>query len=175
MVNLFAQVPDFIRRSPFECLAIAVLLIVLSYIIVPLTAGATEAEVLEDRATALFVAAMQNETAAYGQLPVSKLRGPYYVQTVEASAYNSEVAQTDDTPFITASGTTVRHGVIAANFLPIGTLITIPDIYGDEIFVVEDRMNPRYTNTIDIWMESKDDAKRFGRRTVKIYVYTESL
>lgn len=175
MTTLFSQVPGFIRRSPVECFAIAVLLIVLSYVIVPLTAGAKTAEIAEDRAAALTVAAMQNETVPFGQLPPSKLRGPYYVKVVTATAYNSVVEQTDDTPFITASGTYVRHGVVAANFLPIGTHITIPDIYGDQIFVVEDRMNPRYTNNIDIWMESIVDAKQFGRRPVKIYVYTETL
>jgi 3D (Asp-Asp-Asp) domain-containing protein len=175
MVNLFSQVPGFIRRSPVECLGIAVLLVILSYVIVPLTAGAKSAGQAEDRAAALTVAAMQNETVPFGQLPDARLRGPYYVKTVVASAYNSVPEQTDDTPFITASGTHVRHGVIAANFLPIGTHVTIPDIYGDEIFVVEDRMNERYQNNIDIWMESIADAKQFGRRSVKIYVYTETL
>src|SRR3989344_3213041 len=61
-----------------------------------------------------------------------------------ATAYSSTPDQTDDTPFITAKGTTVRDGIIAANFLPFGTRIKIPDIYGDKIFVVEDRMNRRY-------------------------------
>ena len=60
---------------------------------------------------------------------------------VEASGYSSTHDQTDDTPFITASGTYVRDGVVAANFLPIGTVIKIPDLYGNKTFVVEDRMN----------------------------------
>ncbi|MDQ5952338.1 MAG: hypothetical protein QG626_466 [Patescibacteria group bacterium] len=172
MTNLFTQIPSIIKRSPVECFAIAVLFVVLSYVIVPLTADATSPSDSEDREAALVVAAMQNQTVPFGQLPKAKLSGPYYVKTVVASAYNSVPGQTDSTPFITASGTHVRHGVLAANFLPIGTQVTIPDIYGDEIFVVEDRMNARYTNNIDIWMESIADAKQFGRRTVKIYVYT---
>ncbi len=175
MTNLFTQLPSFIRRSPAECLAITVLLVVLSYVIVPLTAGARSTEPAAERATALMVAAMQNKTLAFGRLPQAGLRGPYYVKTVIASAYNSVPEQTDSTPFITASGTHVRRGVIAANFLPIGTQITIPDIYGDEVFVVEDRMNARYQNNVDIWMEHVADAKRFGRRTVRIYVYTKTL
>ncbi|MEK7183028.1 MAG: hypothetical protein AAB776_00150 [Patescibacteria group bacterium] len=172
MFNLLAQVPALVRRSPIESAIIAVLIVVLSYVIVPLTAGAKAKEPSEDRSVALAVAAMQNETVPFGHLPVSKVGGPFYVKVVTASAYNSIEAQTDSTPFITASGTTVRHGVIAANFLPIGTQVTIPDYYGDQIFVVEDRMNARYTNNVDIWMENIADAKRFGRRSVKIHIYT---
>lgn len=172
MLNLITQVPSLIKRSPVECLSIAVLLVVLSYVILPLTAGATEDKVTEDQVAALVVKAMQNQTLPYGQFPVAKLGGAYYVKVVTASAYNSVPGQTDSTPFITASGTHVRPGVLAANFLPIGTQVTIPDIYGDQIFVVEDRMNARYTNNIDIWMEEIADAKKFGRRTVKIHVYT---
>ncbi len=172
MFNVITRLPQLIRRSPVESLAIAALIVILSYIIVPLTAGAEGLESAVDRAVALEVAAMQNQTLPYGQFPRAKLAGEFYVKTVTASAYNSVLWQTDDTPFITASGTTVRHGVLAANFLPIGTLVTIPDIYGDQIFVVEDRMNPRYLNNIDIWMESISDAKQFGRRSVKIHVYT---
>jgi 3D (Asp-Asp-Asp) domain-containing protein len=172
MFNLIARVPELVRRSPLESAAIAFLIVMLSYVIVPLTAGARVGEPVEDKSIALAVAAMQNETVPFGQLPVSNLGGTYYTKVVTASAYNSVPWQTDDTPFITASGTHVRHGVIAANFLPIGTLVTIPDIYGDQIFVVEDRMNARYTNNIDIWMEHIADAKQFGRRSVKIRVYT---
>jgi len=172
MFNLLAQVPALIRRSPVESAVIAVLLVVLSYVIVPLTAGAKVGERAEDSSVALAVAAMQNETMPFGHLPMADLGGPFYVKVVTASAYNSVPWQTDDTPFITASGTTVRHGVIAANFLPIGTQVTMPDVYGNQVFVVEDRMNARYTNNVDIWMEDIGDAKRFGRRSVKIHVYT---
>src|SRR3989344_1966573 len=67
---------------------------------------------------------------------------------VAASAYSSTPDQTDDSPFITAWNTRVRDGIIAANFLPFGTKIKIPDAYGDKIFIVEDRMNRRYWHKI---------------------------
>src|SRR3989338_7794857 len=35
--------------------------------------------------------------------------------TATITAYSSEVRQTDDTPFTTASGSHVRYGVVAAN------------------------------------------------------------
>jgi 3D (Asp-Asp-Asp) domain-containing protein len=89
---------------------------------------------------------------------------------VMASAYSSTPDQTDSTPFITAWGTQVRDGIIAANFLPFGTLIKIPDIYGDKVFTVEDRMNKRYTYKIDIWFPERELAKIFGIKKVKIEV-----
>ena len=175
MNNLIAKVPAIVKRSPIESALIAVIILVLSYVLAPLSAKAVGLVTPEeDRAVALTVAAMQNQTVPYGQLPQSKLRGPYYVMQVPATAYNSVPWQTDDTPFITASGSHVRHGVIAANFLPIGTHITIPEIYGDQVFVVEDRMNPRYHERIDIWMESIPDARAFGLKNVTIHVYTGS-
>lgn len=90
--------------------------------------------------------------------------------TVMATAYSSTPDQTDDTPFITASGTTVRDGIIATNFLPFGTLVKIPHLFGDKIFVVEDRMNRRYATRIDIWFPERELAKIFGIRKVVIEV-----
>ncbi|MBT4856627.1 3D domain-containing protein [Candidatus Uhrbacteria bacterium] len=91
-----------------------------------------------------------------------------------ATAYNSLPGQTDSTPFTTASGTTTRHGVIAANFLPFGTRVKIPEIYGDQVFIVEDRMNARYWHKVDIWMEGYDDAIEFGIKNITIEVYPTS-
>lgn len=89
---------------------------------------------------------------------------------VPATAYSSTADQTDASPFITASGTHVRDGVAAANFLPIGTVFRIPELYGDKTFVIEDRMNARYTYRLDIWFASREAAKQFGVRTIKIEI-----
>ena len=99
---------------------------------------------------------------------VSKTIRKFYM--VEVSAYNSEVGQTDDSPFITAKGTHVRDGIVAANMFPFGTALKIPALYGDKIFVVEDRMNTRYQNNVDVWLESKADARKLGRRLLQIEV-----
>ena len=94
--------------------------------------------------------------------------------TVVATAYSSDVAQTDSTPCITASGFNVcEHGkedIIAANFLPIGTKVKVPDMYGDTIFTVEDRMNKRYTYRVDFWKASRNRAITFGNRLIRIEV-----
>jgi len=95
-----------------------------------------------------------------------------------ATAYNSEVAQTDSTPCITASGFDLcennEENVAAANFLPLGTKIRIPEYYGDRIFTVEDRMATRFGNTVDIWFKDRQTALQFGvKRSVKIEVVEE--
>lgn len=90
------------------------------------------------------------------------------------TAYNSEAAQTDDSPCITANGFNVcEHGVedtIAANFLKFGTKVQIPELFGDRVFVVRDRMNKRYSNRVDVWMLDRHDAIQFGVKTAKINV-----
>lgn len=89
---------------------------------------------------------------------------------IVVTAYNSEPGQTDDTPFITASGTRTREGVVAANFLPIGAIVRFPEVYGDKEFIVEDRMNTRYYYRADVWMAEKSDAIKFGAKVLKIEV-----
>lgn len=90
------------------------------------------------------------------------------------TAYTSEVAQTDASPCITANGFNVcKHGIedtVAANFLPFGAKVKIPDLFGDRIFIVRDRMNSRYSERVDVWMKNKPDAMRFGVRTARIVV-----
>ena len=93
------------------------------------------------------------------------------------TAYNSEPGQTDDSPCITANGFNVcEHGIedtVAANFLKFGTKVRIPELFGDKIFVVRDRMNPRFPERIDIWMLDKSDAKNFGVKRVKVEAVLE--
>lgn len=96
-------------------------------------------------------------------------KGVLYSGTVIATAYNSEVGQTDSSPWTTASGTRCREGVIAANHLPIGTKVMIEG-FGNRVFTVEDRMNKRYNKRIDIWFKSRKDAIKFGVRKVKYLV-----
>lgn len=93
-----------------------------------------------------------------------------YSGLASTSAYNSMVSQCDSTPWITASGTRCREGVIATNMLPIGTKVMLEG-FGDQIFIVEDRMNRRYQKGyIDIWFRSYSVAMKFGRRKLKFYV-----
>lgn len=95
------------------------------------------------------------------------------VKTIQVvvTAYSSVPNQTDDTPFITASNKYVRDGIIANNLLPFGTKVRIPKLYGDKIFVVEDRMNKKKGNYhIDIWMPNTPLAVNFGVKTADIEI-----
>lgn len=90
---------------------------------------------------------------------------------VVLTAYSSSVDETDDTPFITASGKTVRDGIVANNLLKFGDRIRIPEIYGDKIFEVQDRMHQRKSPYhFDIWMPSKEQALLFGVQMAKIEI-----
>ena len=90
---------------------------------------------------------------------------------VVITGYSSTPGQTDDTPFITAAGTQVRDGIIANNYFPIGTRVRIPSLYGDKIFVVEDRMSWKKGNYhFDIWFSSYNDALNFGAKRTYIEI-----
>ncbi len=100
-------------------------------------------------------------------------------RVVFATAYNSEVGQTDDSPFITATGTRTRPGVLAVSrdllrVFPYGTRVRLEDLTGNSpwlngrTFIVEDTMNARFTNRIDLWMTSHSEAINWGGRSVRI-------
>lgn len=109
--------------------------------------------------------------------PVKATSSPQKVKktsTHTITAYNSEVGQTDDTPCITANGFNLclsgKEDTIAANFLPFGAKVKIPELFGERVFTVRDRMNKRHTSRVDVWMKDYDDAIHFGIKVAKIQV-----
>ncbi|MBI4713650.1 3D domain-containing protein [Candidatus Uhrbacteria bacterium] len=130
---------------------------------------------MNSESVSLIVEAMKNETRPFGRLTLSLDAPPRRSYKIPLTAYTSEPAQTDDTPCITASGLDVCErdieNVVAANFLPIGTRVRIPELYGERVFYVEDRMNERYYYKMDIWMKQKSDAKIFGVKYATIEVF----
>jgi 3D (Asp-Asp-Asp) domain-containing protein len=110
-----------------------------------------------------------------GRLPKSKaLEAKYELRTV-ITAYNSEVGQCDATPCITANGFNVckhaKEDTVAINGLKMGTKVRFPELFGDKVFVVRDRMNSRYgIGRADVWMISKADAKSFGVKLARMEV-----
>lgn len=103
-------------------------------------------------------------------LPEIPARPADRIMYIVVTAYNSEVGQTDNTPFITAFGTEVRDGIVATNFLPKGTIVRFPEKFGDKEFVVEDRMNSRYYYHMDIWMADRSAAIQWGAKFLKMEI-----
>ena len=88
---------------------------------------------------------------------------------VTVTCYNSHVSQTDSTPFVTAFNTKTGPGTIAVSrdlldrgFTPFSKVW----IEGFGIYTVNDIMNRRYTNRVDIWIDQ--EAKVFKREDVRI-------
>ena len=82
---------------------------------------------------------------------------------ITVTAYSSTPDQTDDSPFITASGAWVYDGIVASNFLPFGTKVRFPELFRDKIFTVDDKMHNRFADTrVDIWFPDRESAKEFG-------------
>ncbi len=106
-------------------------------------------------------------------LPVASPPFPEVIQKIEVivTAYSSTVAQTDSTPFITASGEMVRDGIVANNLLAFNTAVRMPELFGDKIFLVKDRMHSRKSSYhFDIWFPTTEQAKEFGAQTTTLEI-----
>ena len=92
----------------------------------------------------------------------------YRTILAEVSAYNPLPEQTDDSPFIMASGKRVYESAIACpRWLELNTIVEI----FDKKYTCEDRMNIRYENHFDIMMWDYQDAMDFGRQILKVKIY----
>jgi 3D (Asp-Asp-Asp) domain-containing protein len=96
-------------------------------------------------------------------------------KTVYVTAYTSTPDETSDHPLITASGAMVGDGIIAANFLPFGTQIEIPALFGTKVFTVEDRTSARFGGRVDIWMPTVSQAVNFGITHAQIVILDQNL
>lgn len=167
-----------VRRQARGLSMIAFMAVVATHVLFPRFANADMAleQVRFDEETiSLIIDSMQNKTKTYGHLPVAQDAAPRREYTIPITAYTSDIFQTDDTPCVTASGLNVcerdLENVIAANFLPLGTRVKIPGLFGDRVFYVEDRMNERYFYKMDVWMKEIEKAKEFGVQYATIEVY----
>lgn len=89
--------------------------------------------------------------------------------TATVFMYNSEVGQTDDTPFFTANGDRVGKGSLGCpTRYKFGTVVEIDG----ERYKCNDRMAVRYRqgNYFDIWTASKADALKFGKQIKKVTI-----
>jgi 3D (Asp-Asp-Asp) domain-containing protein len=87
--------------------------------------------------------------------------------TAEVTSYSSDPSETDDTPTITASGSTVHEGTLACpRDYAFGTKVVIE---GKE-YICEDRMNRKYPDRFDVWSPSKEAATAWGLQTLTITI-----
>lgn len=114
---------------------------------------------------------------------------PPHTLEVVVTAYSSTPAQTDGDPTVTATGQSVRPGILAVSRdlletqLPYGTQVRIAEIRADEegcggyptstVFEVQDTMAASIQNQVDIWMPSLDEALAWGRcvATLEVVAY----
>ncbi|MFC1598084.1 hypothetical protein ACFL2M_00945 [Patescibacteria group bacterium] len=104
---------------------------------------------------------------------IEKIEQPKAIKTYwsQVTVYNSVPWQTQGDPFVTASGERVRDGIVAANCMPFGTKLRMPDRFGDKIFVVKDRLSAEKScYIIDIWQEYSPDNPSFGAPVMKIEI-----
>jgi len=118
-------------------------------------------------ATINATAASKPRTLIAKQAPKFRVVGTF---TAQITGYNSEVGQTDSSPWYTADGTWCTEGVAAGPYnLAFGTKFRIPSLFGDRVFEVHDR-SATPSGHVDIWFRSYNDAIQFGRRTATVEI-----
>ena len=82
------------------------------------------------------------------------------VVTLNVSAYCH-------TGYQTASGVWPQVGMAAADHLPFGSKVTLPD---GTVVVIRDRMGGGYVDRLDIFMNSEAECWKFGRQWMRCKV-----
>jgi 3D (Asp-Asp-Asp) domain-containing protein len=107
-----------------------------------------------------------------------KISKPISYETVTLTTYSATVGETDSTPHITASGFKIdtlnpkKHKIIAISRdllkkLPFGTFVKVTGAGKlNGVYVIEDKMNKRYKNRIDILIG--EDDRQTTMNNVKI-------
>ncbi|MDP2703961.1 MAG: hypothetical protein Q8P01_02015 [bacterium] len=90
--------------------------------------------------------------------------------SVTVSAYTSEPGVLTSRETIPEFGTIAVSKDLLRGLLPYGTCVLIPEVYPGHIFRVEDAMHKRWTNKLDIWVGSREEAveKVGSRKNIKI-------
>ncbi len=83
-------------------------------------------------------------------------------QTMNVSAYTHSGNPT-------ASGVMPKVGMCAADHLPFGSKVTLPD---GRVLTVTDRFGGNFTDRLDIFMANEQECWEFGRRWIKCRIET---
>ena len=98
----------------------------------------------------------------------------YEYKKVTATCYSPSIDETDDTPFITASGDSVhtKHIAVARDLYKNGwtfnRVVYIKE--HNEFYIVKDLMNRRFENRIDFFAWTKPEAMKFGKKILTAYL-----
>ena len=94
-------------------------------------------------------------------------------QVLTITAYSPSIAATDGTPFLTASNSPVREGIVAVSRdlqdkgWTFGRKVYI-DSMG--VFTVEDLLHERWTNQLDVFMFNTQRALQFGKKNMRVFL-----
>jgi len=113
----------------------------------------------------IIVLTFQTKTAAQ-----EAAEPPIRLVLAEVTAYTASPDETDDTPTITASGTTISAQTAACPaHYKFGTVLQVEDTQ----YVCEDRMAKKYRHGeyFDIHLQTKSQAFDWGRKTITIAIY----
>ena len=166
MPKIMKKLIKYLYKNQAELVVLPVVAFQLVFFPYPALAAQDQSEFISLPPVDLAKAAQESEEGKIELiLPIKEYQ---VVKTYQltVTAYSSTTDQTDSTPCITANGFDLcehdTEDVIAANFLPFGTKVRLPEKFGDRIFTVEDRMNARYYYRADVWFKTRDAAKQFG-------------
>jgi len=83
------------------------------------------------------------------------------------TAYTASYEECGKTDGITSSGTKATEGrTVACDFLAFGTQVVILG----QTYTVEDRIGSGHQSKIDVYMESKEEALKFGHRQLEVEI-----
>lgn len=173
--------PNFTKTAKAKTLVLAILFSLIFTFAIPQAVSAQEEEAGIFSVIKSFFTTSTDENDVPAGFPVAETRAPRKTVWVTITAYSSTVDQCDSTPCITANGFDLCSSyaeravadTIAANFMKFGTQVRLPDAFGEQTFVVRDRMNSKYNgqNRIDVWMPTRELAQNFGVKRVKMEIF----
>ena len=110
-----------------------------------------------------------HHTAIKNPSPVVEHKPAYREMLANISAYTASPDENGGNGSgVTASGCIATAGrTIAMDGVPFGTQVEIDG----HVYVVEDRFGGGYSDRIDIFMDTKEEAFRWGRRWLKVRIY----
>lgn len=164
--------PQLMLTAPLRNALIVTLLLLAAFGTYLSSRSTREAELSTPTKGAGSVATLVNQGPGKGTL-----------LTVEMTAYTSDVAQTDSTPRITASGALVSPGIAAASrdlleAMPYGSQVEVLSVSGEGCggwvpetpLTVADTMSAEIENHLDVWLETNELALAWGRCEAEIRV-----